>query len=148
MAKPTIVQLSDTGARRIELVKYVPDKIIYGDEDVPGGNCADLLDYMLDPDSDEFNPEGYSSEESEFADTWMGLYEKSKTDVNYNVGLFALGKNDKPVDLSLESKITDYINDTPSSILKTKTIEDGDNVEKYNSIDLILEDMSTGGYSG
>jgi hypothetical protein len=110
-----------------------------------GGNCGDLLEYMLDGNPDEFNPEGYSKEEKEYANRWKQLYERSKNDANYEIGLFAITQNDELRELSLDEKITNYIDDTPFSILKTQTLERNGQEEKYNSIDLRIEDISTGG---
>jgi len=148
MAKPIIVELRDTGARkgRVGLVKNVPYGLIFGEGDREGGNCGDLLGYMFDGAADEFNPEGYNNNEIAFADQWRQHYEQSKVDVNKDVALMALNKGNGPVPLSLEEKVTVYITDGDDSILKADAVEKDGREEKYESIDLVIEDTSTGGY--
>jgi hypothetical protein len=150
--KPIIVSLKDTGANYNNIIlKFVDTDDIFGSQDNAGYSCGDLLEYMLSNKTDEYNTDKFTREEEAFAKRINSIYEQSKDDVNINVGLFAITKNDDPVSLSLENKITDYITNDNNNILKTKSLDsesssDPSLEQNYNHLDLVFEDMSCGGY--
>jgi len=148
MAKPIIVELRDDSARSGKPpVKNVPHDMVYGAEEKDGGSCRELFEYMLSPEPDEHNPDGYDTAQTDFANRWMDLYGRSNNDVNIQIALFGLTDKGTPRELNLDEKISGYISADQDSILKTESLTEGSAVQPYNSIDLIVQDVSTGGYA-
>jgi len=147
MAKPIIVELRGDDAHTVKpAVKNVPQDLIYGSESKEGGTCRELMEYMLNPEPDEHNPEGYDPVQADFANRWNEIYTRSKNDVNIQIGLFGIPKTGTPIDLDLDGRVSEYVSQGDESILKTETLTDGPTPQKYNSIDLVIEDLSHGGY--
>ncbi len=132
MAKSLIVMLGGDGVDKTKLVKYI-------DESYLKENFGDLLEYMLDPTSDELNQNTYNEDETDFANGWKQAYEKSKVESDYQVGLMAIDKNNQLVKCPLHKIVADY----SDRIVKIKN-QGG---EDYKGIDLIIADTSSSGLS-
>jgi hypothetical protein len=149
MGLAIIAELGSTGADKVKLYRNIPQSMVYGDDSREPGNCAELLEYMLEGKKDADNNRSYDDDadnrERPFADKWNDLYERSKRDANVDIGFMALPEEGEPLLLALEKRITDYITTKNDSILKTATDQIDGKETKYHSIDLILDDLSTGG---
>ena len=136
MAKPFVAKLGDDSNRNedMRLAKTVDGTYL-------NENFGTLLDYILDPRRDELNS-GYDDDESNFAQTWKDLYDKSKSEPKIEIGVSARDKDNQLVSCLFHKILGDY----SDRLIKPMTGINEDGSEyNYNGIELIIADFSEGG---
>jgi hypothetical protein len=136
MAKPIIVTLDPMEDRESNniLVKRV-------DEIYLSGTFRELVNYVLDPEPDEYNME-YNSKEKSLADRIRGWFNEVDG-VNSYITLKAINAQDKATEpLDLDTKVNNYSKDIVR--IKEENV-DNENLP-YKCIDLLIKMDMKGAY--
>ena len=126
------------------LVKQLPIEIIVGNGKRGPATCGELIGYMLTPQGDAYNP-SYTPQERAWAEATKRDFGRTLTDPNYLLVVGAKSVNGEPCRLELDQPINDYITTTPTSILRAQQTEVQGKLVTYQSIDLIVNNLSNGG---
>lgn len=126
---------SESSESRGYLQKVIPEEML-------DDTFQNLVDYMVDTETDELNPAPYNSDQKNLVETIVQWYDQA---AQGNTEIYIRQGNVEPGVESKTYEPTDIVRDHSSDFKSTKMIEvDGKDVQ-YNCLDLILENTLPGG---
>ncbi|RME15065.1 MAG: hypothetical protein D6797_07460 [Bdellovibrio sp.] len=133
MAKPMFVSLD---ALIVNENEETPKLIKRVDESYLSRTFGDLVNYILDPNPDALNPDGYNINEKEMAKKISDWFSEASTDDQVDVTLWAIKKDEQPIGpLSLTQTVSDRSDEIIT--IKTETL-DGAEV-KFKHLDFLVQ---------